>query len=197
MKVCIDGQEYSGIPGEADAASVLDAVRKELSRSGRVIMEIRIDGVALDEDAFLNVTGGLQAHFTSQPVRTLVRDALDEALNYVPRLTRGLEQIAALFEGDEIAAAQGRLAEAADGLDWLLTVFQKCSSLLAVDREAETGGLDETKEALAAGINLLGTLHEEKKYFQMATCVRQRLIPEIDKLSTHIRRLHDLSSSAQ
>ncbi|MDR1875874.1 MAG: hypothetical protein LBQ90_12780 [Synergistaceae bacterium] len=197
MKVYIDGQEYSKIPGEAGAASVLNAVREDLSRSGRVITEIRVDGVALDEEAFLNVIGDLQVHFTSQSVRTLVHESLDEALNYVPRLTQGLEQVAASFEGDGVASGQARLAEAAEGMDWLLTVFQKCSSLLAVDQETESAGLDELKEALSASINLLGTFYEEKKYPQMALCIRQRLVPEIGKLSLHIRRLHSLSETTQ
>ncbi|MDR3230453.1 MAG: hypothetical protein LBT65_03360 [Synergistaceae bacterium] len=197
MKVYADGQERPDFSNAADAACILAGVRAEFSGSGRVITEIRVDGVTMDEEAFLNVIGNPQVHFTSQSVRTLVRDSLGEALEYAPRLARGLEEIASFFEGNEIARGQARLADAAEGLDWLLTVFQNCSALLAIDREAEGTGLNEMKEALTASVNLLGVLHEEDKYLQMALCIRQRLTPEIDKLSLHIRRLHDLTNSTQ
>ncbi|MDR3265498.1 MAG: hypothetical protein LBT15_05770 [Synergistaceae bacterium] len=197
MKIYVDDQERPDFSDAPDAAAVLAGVRAGLSGDGRVITEIRVDGVTMDEEALLNVVGNPLVHFTSQSVRTLVRDALAEALEYAPRLTRGLEEIAAFFEENEIARGQARLAEAAEGLDWLLGVFQKCGALLAVGEETEGTGLTETEEALVAGINLLGVLHEEKKYPQMSLCIRQRLAPEIDKLSLHIRRLHDLTNSTQ
>lgn len=194
MKVYIDGQEYQGSTDGPGTADILAEVGDRVSKDGRVITEIRVDGIVMDEEAFLNLTGGLQAHFTSQPVRDLVRESLDEASRYIPRLTRGLEEIAAHFEGGDFTAGEKKLANAADGLDWLLTVFYNCSSLLAADRNAE---LEKLKETLNGSISLLGAQHEEKKYLQMALCIRQRLLPEIGQFSLHIRRLHDLSNSTQ
>ena len=197
MKVYVDEQECTDVLDGADAASILDEVKTRASREGRVVTEIRVDNVAMDEDAFLNVTGGVSAHFSSQPVRELVRDSLDEALSYVPRLSKGLEEIALHFEAGELAAGQGKLADAADGLDWILLVFQNCSALLAVGEEAGGPALDELKEALCSSINLLGVLHEEKKYLQMALCIRQRLIPEVTKFSVYVQKLRDLTVSVQ
>jgi hypothetical protein len=197
MKVYIDGQECSGLFDGADTASILKAVRGEVSRNGRVVTEILMDGVVIDEEAFLNVTGGLAVRFVSQPVRELVHDSLDEAINYIPRLVKGLEEIALHFEKNEIAAGQGKLADAADGLDWLLLVFQNCSALLAVEEEINNLGLDELKTALSKSINSLGTLHTECQYLQMALCIRQKLIPEIEKFSMHVKRLRDIGASTQ
>jgi hypothetical protein len=197
MKVYIDGQGCPGLFDSADTASILKAVRGEVSRNGRVVTEILMDGVVIDEEAFLNVTGGLAVRFVSQPVRELVHDSLDEAINYIPRLTKGLEEIALHFEKNEIATGQGKLADAADGLDWLLLVFQNCSALLAVEEEINGSGLDELKTALSESINSLGTLHTECQYLQMALCIRQKLIPEIEKFSMHVKRLRDIGASTQ
>ncbi|MDR1622367.1 MAG: hypothetical protein LBS00_08340 [Synergistaceae bacterium] len=197
MKVYIDDQEYSELLGNADAASILNVVRGETSRNGRVVTEVRLDGVVMDEEAFLNVTGGLAARFTSQPVRELIRESLGEAVAYIPRLTDGLEEIALHFEKNEIAIGEGKLADAADGLDWLLLVFQNCSALLAIDEEMNDLGLKELKTALSESINSLGTLHTERQYPQMALCIRQKLIPEIENFSVHVKRLRDLGASTQ
>lgn len=197
MKIYIDGQEYSDFSEGIGAADVLAEARGRVSKDGRVITEIRVDGIIMDEEAFSNLAGGLQVHFASQPVRNLVRESLDEAMRYVPRLTQGLEEIATHFEGDELALGQGKLADAADGLDWLLTVFQNCTSLLGIEQETEDTGIEKLKEALSDSIAQLGTLYEEKKYLRMALCIRQHLLPEIGKFSLHLRRLHDLSKSTQ
>lgn len=197
MKVYIDGQEYSELLGGADAASILNVVRGDVSRKGRVVTEIRLDDVVMDEEAFLNVTGGLAARFTSQPVRELVHDSLDEAVNYIPRLTKGLEEIALHFEKNELGVGQRKLADAADGLDWLLLVFQNCSALLAIGEEMNDLGLHELKTALSESINSLGALHTERQYSQMAFCIRQKLIPEIEKFSVHVKKLRDLGASTQ
>jgi hypothetical protein len=197
MKVYIDGQEYSELLGSADVASILNVVRGEVSRNGRVVTEIRVDGVVMEEEAFLNVTGGLAERFTSQPVRELVHDSLGEAVDYIPRLTKGLQEIALHFEKNEIAIGQGKLADAADGLDWLLLVFQNCSALLAIDEEMNGSGLDELKTALSESVNSLGTLHTERQYLQMALCLRQKLIPEVENFSVHVKKLRDLGASTQ
>jgi hypothetical protein len=197
MKVYIDEQEYSELLDSVDAASILNVVRGEVSRNGRVVTEIRLDDIVMDEEAFLNVTGGLVARFTSQPVRELVHDSLDEAINYIPRLMKGLNEIVLHFEKNEIAIGQGKLADATDGLDWILLAFRNCSALLAVEEEMNNSGLDELKTALSESINSLGTLHTECRYPQMALCIRQKLIPEIEKFSVHFKKLRELGASTQ
>ena len=196
MKVWIDGQEFFDMPAETDTASVLESVKASLAKSGRVATEIRVDGVLMDEDAFADLTEGLQAHFSSQPVRTLVKDSLDEALRYIPRLRKGLEEIAEHFEGSEFSRGQSKLADAAEGLDWLLLVFHNCRVLLGAGEEAEGPGLEEIKTSLFENINLLNQLFEEKKYLQMALCIRENLLGDIEKFSFYVQELHDLSSAA-
>lgn len=197
MKVYIDGQEYTDVIGDGSALSILNEVKRRVSEAGRVVMEIRLDDTVMDEDAFASISGGgLVVYFTSRPVRELVLESLDEALKYIPRLTRGLEEIALHFEKNELAIGEGKLASGAEGLDWLLQVFQKSSALLAVDAD-DNDGLSELQSALIDSINSLGAFHSEKKYLQMAFCIRQKLVPEIEKLSVHVQKLLDFASSIQ
>jgi len=196
MKVYIDGQECTDIIGAGNSSAILSAVSGRISKAGRVMTEIRLDDVVMEEEAFLSVSGGLVAQFTSRPVHDLVMESLDEALKYIPRLTKGFEEIALHFEQNELTAGEGKLADGAEGLDWLLQVFQKCSSLLAVNDD-DNKGLSELKDALTKSISSLGIYHSEKKYLQMAFCIRERLVSELEKLSIHIQRLRNLASSTQ
>lgn len=197
MKVYLDSQEYLELSPSADAISVLEAIRSEVTRTGRVITEIKVDGISMDETAFSSITGGLAVYFSSQPVRELISESLSEALHYLPRLQKGLEDIAINLEGNELSHALSKLADAAEGLDWCLTVFWKSSALLAFTPDEGSEGLTELKEALADSINLLGTLNEEKKYLQMALCIRQSLLPAIQQFAIYINKLHELSASIQ
>ena len=79
MKVSIDGQERREIPSTASPLEILEAVRAEASRSGLVLTGIRVDGVELDEQAFLGLSGGMSAHFALTPVRLLIQETLTEA----------------------------------------------------------------------------------------------------------------------
>jgi hypothetical protein len=195
MKVYLDGQEMS-LPEDVDAPSILNVVRGQVAKDGRVVTELRVDDVEMDDEAFLNLTGGMAARFVSRQVRDLVRESLDEALGYTPRLTRGLETIALHFDRNELGTAEGKLADAAEGLDWLLRVFHHCSALLAVGEEEGDPGLATLKESLAAAINRLGFLHGERQYPEVALTIRQDLLPKVNEFSAHVRRLRSFVTSA-
>ena len=98
MKVSIDGQEHREIPSTASPLEILEAVRAEAARSGLVLTGLRVDGVEMDERAFLALSGGMSAHFSLTPVRLLIRETIAEALDYVARLKKGIEEIADRFE---------------------------------------------------------------------------------------------------
>ena len=196
MRVYVDGQELIELSGNTDPAFILETVKGKTSQDGRAIMEIQIDGITVDADAFLNVSGGLDARFVTRPMRELVRESLAEALKYVPRLKTGLEEIALHFEKNEIPDGQKKLADAADGLDWVLAVFRDCGALLSIAKE--TGpGLDELKRSLADSVEAIGALHEKRQYLKMVSLIRRKLTPEIENFRMHIQNLHDFASSTQ
>jgi hypothetical protein len=175
----------------------LNVVRGQVAKDGRVITELRVDDVEMDDEAFLNLAGGMAARFVSQPVRDLVRESLDDALGYVPRLVNGLEEIALHFDRNELGTAEGKLADAAEGLDWLLRVFHYCSALLAVGEETDEPGLAKLKESLAAAVDQRGAQHAKRCDPQMAHANRQDLLPNVNEFVTHVRRLRSFVTSAQ
>ncbi|GHS87438.1 hypothetical protein AGMMS49957_07280 [Synergistales bacterium] len=196
MNVYLDGQKFAGLPKDIDAPNILSAVRGEVARQGRVISEIRVDFVEMDEEAFSNITGGMAAHFKSVPVRDLVRNSLDDALEYAPRLINGFDEIATHFEKNELAMAENKLAQAAEGLDWLLHVFEDCSAILDMGQD-DALGMAKLRESLAGGIDKLGRLHSEKLYIDMSNCIRDALLPDVVQFAAHVRSLRGLVTSAQ
>ena len=195
MKVWIDGQEHREIAPSAPALEVLEAVRAEAARSGLVLTGIQVDGVEMDENAFLALSGGMAAHFTLTPVRVLVQETLTEALDYVSRLKKGLEEIAGHLEGGETSAAQGKLSNAMEGLDWLLGVYERCSALAAVPFAEEEE--QAFRDALLSTLNRLAELMDGKKYLQMALVLRQELLPSVNTLALMIGRLSEPRARAQ
>ena len=187
MKVSIDGQEHREIPSTASPLEILEAVRAEAARSGLVLTEIRVDGVEMDERAFLALSGGMSAHFSLTPVRLLIRETIAEALDYVARLKKGIEEIAGRFEEGETSAAQNRLSEAMEGLDWTLDVYERCSALTAgPSAEPEEQAF---RDGLLEILNRLIGLMNGKRYPQMALVLRQELLPSVDALALMLGRL--------
>jgi hypothetical protein len=160
-------------------------------------MKLRVDNVEMDDEAFLNLTGGMAAYFVSQPTRELVLESLDEALNYAPRLTKGFEQICLHFDANELAMGEWKLADAAEGLDWLLSAFHHCQALLGIGDEINDQGLAKLKGTLADVINRLGSQHDERQFSQMAITIRQELLPNVREFVTHVRRLRSFLTSTQ
>lgn len=187
MKVSIDGQERREIPSTASPLEILEAVRAEAARSGLVLTGLQVDGVEMDERAFLALSGGMSAHFSLTPVRILVRETLAEALSYISRLKKGIGEIADHFEEGGTSAAQNGLSEAMEGLDWTLDVYERCSTLTA------GASADPEEQAFRGGLldilNRLIGLMDGKRYPQMALVLRQELLPSIDELALMLGRL--------
>ncbi|MDR1741021.1 MAG: hypothetical protein LBR38_04140 [Synergistaceae bacterium] len=199
MKVYVDGLERpefsesaSESESESDASAILEGVDALLAREGRVLMEVRVDDAPMDREAFVNVVGGMAAYFTSQPVRGLVQETLDEALVYLPSLERGFESVALCLEQDKAESAQGTLALAADGLDWLVGVFDRCARILSAGEET---GSDKVLGTLRDDIERLSTFYEEKKYLNMALCIRQNLLPDLDQVRACLKAFCELAVS--
>ena len=187
MKVSIDGQERREIPSTASPLEILEAVRTEATRSGLVLTGLQVDGVEMDEWAFLALSGGMSAHFSLTPVRLLVRETLAEALSYISRLKKGIGEIADHFEEGGTSAAQNGLSEAMEGLDWTLDVYERCSTLTAgasADPEEQA-----FRDGLLEILNRLIGLMDGKRYPQMALVLRQELLPSIDELALMLGRL--------
>ena len=110
-------------------------------------------------------------------------------------MKKGLEEIAGHLEGGETSAAQGKLSNAMDGLDWVLGVYERCSALAAAPfAEGEEQAFRDT---LLSTLNRLVELMDGKKYLQMALVLRQELLPGVNALALMLGRLSEPRTRTQ
>ena len=78
--------------------AVYERVRRETAESGRVIVDIIVDGESVgDENTFMSLSGGSEFQFITRPVRGLVQESLREGQRYFVALKNGLDSIATLL----------------------------------------------------------------------------------------------------
>ena len=174
----------------SDRNSCLAAIRKFAAGKGRVVTSLSLDGETISEEAFLASTQGKELHVTTDSIRNLVSESLQEALRYLPVLTAGLGRIADSLEREKVKDAVGSFRQASDGIDWLIHVLTHCQNLLGLkDSEILDGKLDELRNALNARLNDVSASLEAGKYFELSFRLRNELIPELEKLAPYTHSL--------
>ena len=170
--------------------SCLAAIRKFAAGKGRVVTSLSLDGETISEEAFLASTQGKELHVTTDSIRNLVSESLQEASRYLPVLTAGLERIADSLEREKVKDAVGSFRQASDGIDWLIHVLTHCQNLLGLkDSEILDGKLDEVRNALNARLKDVSASLEAGKYFELSFRLRNELIPELEKLVPYTHSL--------
>ena len=174
----------------SDRNSCLAAIRKFAAGKGRVVTSLSLDGETISEEAFLASTQGKELHVTTDSIRNLVSESLQEASRYLPVLTAGLERIADSLEREKVKDAVGSFRQASDGIDWLIHVLTHCQNLLGLkDSEILDGKLDEVRNALNARLKDVSASLEAGKYFELSFRLRNELIPELEKLAPYTHSL--------
>ena len=174
----------------SDRNSCLAAIRKFAAGKGRVVTSLSLDGETISEEAFLASTQGKELHVTTDSIRNLVSESLQEASRYLPVLTAGLERIADSLEREKVKDAVGSFRQASDGIDWLIHVLTHCQNLLGLkDSEILDGKLDEVRNALNARLKDVSASLETGKYFELSFRLRNELIPELEKLVPYTHSL--------
>ena len=185
MIVLVDDKAPDDVSFDSsDRNSCLAAIRKFAAGKGRVVTSLSLDGETISEEAFLASTQGKELHVTTDSIRNLVSESLQEASRYLPVLTAGLERIADSLEREKVKDAVGSFRQASDGIDWLIHVLTHCQNLLGLkDSEILDGKLDELRNALNARLNDVSASLEAGKYFELSFRLRNELIPELEKLA--------------
>ena len=195
MKVWINGEERPDISRLASPNDILEAVNAEAARRGSILTGVQVDGAEMDASAFLGISGGLEGRFELTPLRSLLRETLDEARRYAPRLRNGLELIAAQLENGDAAQAQATLPQAVEGLDWLLSVYDRCRALMSAPLAfSEEAAL---REGLLRAIGSLVEHAGARRYPEMVWLLRQDLLPSIETLALRIEDLSRLRTDPQ
>jgi len=172
---------------EEGKEAVFEAARRSALSKKSVIVEIMVDGVQIeDEETFFSLSGGVDIHFTSQPIILLVRESVEEGRKYIPTLLKGLEGIATLIEEGRDNEATNSFAQAVEGINWLVGVFARSCALLGITSDVLSAGdwakdSKELNEALEEIISVM----ESGRAMRMAFSIRERLIPEITKFSSY------------
>ena len=191
MIVLVDDKAPDDVSFDSsDRNSCLAAIRKFAAGKGRVVTSLSLDGETISEEAFLASTQGKELHVTTDSIRNLVSESLQEASRYLPVLTAGLERIADSLEREKVKDAVGSFRQASDGIDWLIHVLTHCQNLLGLkDSEILDGKLDEVRNALNARLKDVSTSLEAGKYFELSFRLRNELIPELEKLVPYTHSL--------
>lgn len=201
MKVWVDDQERKDLSLLTSPEEILAAVGEEAARSGCVLADIRIDGMTVDAEAFRSLglmTGNKSGHtaaFTLTPLRTLLRESLDTAVEYSQKLTSGTEEIAAQFERGEAGKALPTLSQLFDGLGWLIGIYDRCRPFMPVpvrvDEEAAMKG------KILETLRLLVRLADEGNFAAMALTLRWELLPSVRTLAQRVKELSGLRAGLQ
>ena len=191
MIVLVDDKAPDDVSFDSsDRNSCLAAIRKFAAGKGRVVTSLSLDGETISEEAFLASTQGNELHVTTDSIRNLVSESLQEALRYLPVLTAGLGRIADSLEREKVKDAVASFRQASDGIDWLIHVLTHCQNLLGLkDSEILDGKLDEVRNSLNARLKDVSASLETGKYFELSFRLRNELIPELEKLVPYTHSL--------
>ena len=191
MIVLVDDKAPDDVSFDSsDRNSCLAAIRKFAAGKGRVVTSLSLDGETISEEAFLASTQGKELHVTTDSIRNLVSESLQEASRYLPVLTAGLERIADSLEREKVKDAADSFRQASDGIDWLIHVLTHCQNLLGLkDSEILDGKLDEVRNSLNGRLKDVSASLEAGKYFELSFRLRNELIPELEKLVAYTHSL--------
>jgi hypothetical protein len=189
MTIWLDGVELSVSDEtiEEGKEAVFGAARKKALSGNRVIVNIIVDGVEIeDEEAFFSLSGGRDVRFVSQPIIDLVRESVAEGQRYIPALLKGLEGIATMIEENNETGARNAFSQAIDGINWLVGVFAKSCALLGVTSSGlASGDWDKDSKELNSALEEMVSVMESGRVMRMAYIIRERLNPAIEKFALY------------
>jgi len=196
MRVRVDDRDWQPEEGRIpdDRGDILDRVRADAFARGRVVLSIRVDGQEIDEEGFRSLSGGQEACVSTQPIRDLVRDSLEQMRRYFPALVKGMGGIADRLEEERTEEAMTLLRQGLEGIGWVLQVLDNTRFLLGIAsedprsegyssaRSALSRCLEEAEKALAAG-----------RFFELSFRIREEILPALGGLQPFAEEMERLS----
>lgn len=188
MRITLDGSEIS-LSEEAinsGRSAVYEEVRTKAAHDGRIISNITVDGVEMDDDAFCHTTAGQDIAFTSQSVRSLLSESIEEGSNYLPKLIAGVGAIALKFENGDDDDAKNMLANAVEGINWIFGIFDKICGIANIRPEnLRAGRFSEDSEHIKTTLNDMNTAMEAGDDSKLAFIMRDSLQPVLEKFKKY------------
>jgi hypothetical protein len=132
MKVLINEKELTKDITELDKQKLIQEVHEHLDDS--IIVKIYLDEVEVNLDYFLTNDIEIKefncVKFISKKTDTLVKETLEEAHNYLPKLKNGLINISNLMKNGKKELAGNKFLLALEGFEWYTGVLDNVSSLI-------------------------------------------------------------------
>jgi hypothetical protein len=191
VKIFIDGEPFYPLSPEASRSKqqLLSEIEEEIFKKGLTYTTITIDGVETDDSAFVRMREGREAHFKTCKIRSLVIESLQEAMDYIPKLTSGIQKITSDFERKEHENINEYLINFSEGLGWLVNVMQKNQILLKVQDSELSDDKKETIIRLNKSLENISECFQKGQIMEIAFHMRHGILPEVKKISGYIDKL--------
>jgi hypothetical protein len=192
VKIFIDGEPFSPSSPEASTSknSLLSEIEETILQKGLTYTTITVDGIEMDSSAFTRLRQGREAHFKTCQIKQLLIESLQEAVNYLPRLTDGIKKIASEIERKEHQNINEYLTNFTEGLDWIINVMQKSQSLLGI-KDFDLHNKKESMTRLNKSLENITDCFENGRTMEIAFHMRQGVLPEINNISEYIYQLFE------
>ncbi|ADG83621.1 hypothetical protein [Thermincola potens] len=186
MKLYIDGKEvqWSG----QDIDSFWQAVNKELQPNQRVVVEVKCDGLEVNnealEDCIKNGVGQIEI-FSNTPAE-LIFDGLAYAVEYLPRLIQGLGKVVQLIQEGEEGEAVRLFLPALEGIEWLNSLLTAIETF-GIQKEVTDAIKQKIPEIIHDFKSQMETLlaaWENFDYLLVADILEYEVIPLLEELKS-------------
>ena len=156
---------------------------------------IEVDGEEMLPEALLQLSGDHDFIIRTKPIRTLVRESLEEAQRYLPALLKGYETIADKLEKEKTKEALELMQQAFEGTQWILGVTQNCQVLLGESFLPDTEEGKSIRDQVALILGKMENALEGQRFFEIAFLIREELLLELEKFDDNTQKLCTLATS--
>ncbi|MGM0472352.1 MAG: hypothetical protein ACQEQI_08775 [Bacillota bacterium] len=181
MKAILNNKDLSNQKVETtDLESLVSDIRDDLT--DEIIDQIYVDGQEVTEDELINNYNAeeiSEVKFITKKSINLVKETLEEANDYLPRLQQGIIDVADLFLAGEIATGNDKFQLCLNGIEWYSDVLTQILSLIYQDKVevTEIEKLEEFNEI----INRVLVEMQEDNLEEVAELLNSEVIDYIDE----------------
>ncbi|MDA8233887.1 MAG: hypothetical protein M0Z31_03590 [Clostridia bacterium] len=190
MKIFVNNEEVI-FDGDGTSGEKISELMKTIRGKNLIILETKIDGVVTREDILellkINQIGQVEVTVTNQ--HNLIIEGLDTALDYLPVLQKGLEEIAGLFQEGREGEGIALFLEAHTGLDWLEHILRGSRIYFQSSNRDLGVQFAEVAEGYNEKLTELTKAWENRDYVLIADLLEYELAPFIEEIMPLINKV--------
>jgi hypothetical protein len=191
MRIILDGidkcMDYSC---RDSVESIFQKINSEISKTGRIVVEIFINGEKVREISKFSVEDVKIIEINTKKPNILLIETLLELERYIDRFLYNIDLIIEALEFGQVSDAIDTLLEGINGLEWIFGVLESTEELLGMDEQELDIIFEKANDVMAELINAL----ENKSYED----IKRELSFNLCSLLVEIKdRIPDLSHMAE